>query len=248
MIKCIVKSSPTHLLIPIPFHSSEQENMWAGHPPASLSFLSHWTLLFKAISSGITLFWACRNDSPWFPYVIIPCKIFISHYIYSSYTLEFLVAACIWIKWLIFQRCSVHRSSQGNTWREQLIQVWKTMDYLLIQKTIASLEKKTRPFISQVQMLPVFSFISTLSPSIINTMYSSLGTLHSWWYSIFKVKKILLIYGKTEKDITRSSSPVTWVKQAFNLWYFNGFPANILQDLCTIRQTLGLSRVKPWRR
>lgn len=147
----------------------------------------------KALSSGVTLLWACRSDSPWFPWLIIPCRSFISHYICSSYTLELLVAACIWIKQLIFQRSSVHRSSQGDTGREQLIQVCKAMDYLLIQKTIASLEKNLSSFTSQVQMLPVFSFISTLSPSIINTTYSSLGILDSWWHSIFKVGKILFM-------------------------------------------------------
>lgn len=45
------------------------------------------------------------------------------------------------------------------------------------------------------------------------------------------------IYGKAEKDITRRSCLITWVKQAFNHWYFKGFAANILQDICTIRQT-----------
>lgn len=47
MRKCMVNSSPVHLLSPTPFHSSEQEKIWAGHAPASLSFLSHWTLLVK---------------------------------------------------------------------------------------------------------------------------------------------------------------------------------------------------------
>lgn len=62
-------------------------------------------------------------------------------------------------------------------------------------------------------MLPIFSFISTLGPSIINTTYSSLGILHSLWHGIFKVKKILLIYRKAEKDITGSSCSVTRAKQ-----------------------------------
>lgn len=93
--------------------------------------------------------------------------------------------------------------------------------------------KKPEPLFFQVSkasssMLPIFSFISTLGPSIINTTYSSLGILHSLWHGIFKVKKILLIYRKAEKDITGSSCPVTRVKQVLNLWYFKGFSANIL--------------------
>lgn len=218
--------SPTLPLSPSPFHPSEQERLCWSWTCLTCPFSHTGHFWSNDLSSVITILWASIGDCPWFPLLIDLCKSLISHYIYSSFTLKFLVATCSnkvaevlflnlyfckWRKWPVFQRFSVHGSSQGDTGGEQLIQVCKAMGP--IQETIVSLARSLSPFTSQVQMLPEFRFIFTLTLSIINTMYSSLGILHSWWHSIFKMNKITFIYRKVEKEITGSSCPVTQVEQ-----------------------------------
>lgn len=143
-----VNSSPAHLMIPTLFHSSEQEKIWAGHPLASLSFLSHWTLLVKGC-----FFWnnTTLSMKNWFSLVSItnyPLQKF--HLTLHLLFLHPWISGCsIQLnKMADFPEILSTSKFPGRYWkrgREQLIQVSKTMDYLLIQKTTASLEKKPEP-------------------------------------------------------------------------------------------------------